>query len=304
MIIPDWYIERRDFIETAIQNFLHSYFQNEWILLGKVENKWLKKFREAVFYSVKWWKKLRAILALEFYLTLTKTKFEDIQKHDDIVRYAIALELVHAFSLVHDDLPSIDNDTLRRGQPSVWSKFGESTAVLVGDCLSMLAFEILTDIPDAKIAMKLSHLLARSSWYHGMLGGQIDDLYFERNLQELSTRSLIKLHNRKTWALIRASVQGGIVCSGKIEQVHKLSQFGEKLWLAFQIKDDILDVEGSEASTGKSVGWEEKWFVYFMGLQKSKHYLNQLIDDCMLTGKLLHSSHLLFLVQFVQSRES
>lgn len=304
MKIPIWYIERKDFIENSIKEFLDEYFANEGILLWSVENPWLKNFREAVYYSVSGWKKLRAILALEFFLTLSNSKYEDIEHTDDIVKYSIALEIIHAFSLVHDDLPSLDNDTLRRGKETVWKKYGESTAVLVWDCLNTLAFELIADISDPKLSQKLSHLLARSSGYHGMLWGQVDDLYFEKMSEELDISSLVKLHNRKTWALIRASVQGWILCSWKLEQLHKLSQFWEKLWLAFQVKDDILDVEGSVAQTWKSIGGEEKWFVYFMGLQKSKEYLNWLIEDCTATSRILRSKHLLFLVQFVQQRES
>ena len=300
--IPSWYIMRKDFIEDALEEYLTLYFQKEWIFLWTVDNKWLEKFREACFYSLKWWKKLRAILAIEFYLTLWDKTFEELSLDDDIVKYALAIEIIHSFSLVHDDLPCMDNDTLRRWKETTWKKYGEYQWLLIWDFLNTLAFELLTDIQNPKLAIQLIHLLSRSTWYHGMVWGQIDDMYFEENESDLNLWKLLKLHNRKTGALIRASVQGGILVSGKIQHIHKLSSFWEKLGLAFQIKDDILDVEGTALETGKSVWWEDKWFVHFLWITKSKTYLNDLIDDCYSTAKILKSERIDFLISFVKER--
>ena len=302
MIIPDWYHTRRDFIEQALENYLEKYFSSEWLFLWDIDNSWLEQFREACFYAVKWGKKLRAILALEFYISLTKKNFEDIKFEDDIIKYCISLELMHSFSLVHDDMPCMDNDTLRRWKETVWKKYGEYQALLVWDFLNTLSFECIASIKDSVLSVKFSHLLSRSSGYHWMVWGQLDDMFYENFPKKLTVTDLLKLHNRKTWALIRASVQWGILASGKIQHIHKLSSFWEKLGLAFQIKDDILDVEWSVEETGKSVGWEDKWFVYFMGIKKTKAFLDDIINECFELTKMLQSEHISFLIRFVKQR--
>ena len=302
MIIPDWYNTRREFIETALKQYLEEYFTSEGLFLGHVDNEWLKEFRQACFYAVAWWKKLRAILALEFYLSLTKKSFEAIKFDDDIIKYCIAMELMHSFSLVHDDMPCMDNDTLRRGKETVWKKYGEYQWLLVWDFLNTLAFECISTMKHPVLSVKLSHLLSRSSGYHGMVWGQLDDMYYEKFPEKLAVWDLLKLHNRKTGALIRASVQWWILASWKIQHIHKLSAFGEKLGLAFQIKDDILDVEWSVEETGKSVGWEDKWFVHFMWIKKTKEYLDEVIGECFELTKTLGSEHISFLIHFVKQR--
>lgn len=301
-IIPEWYHDRRKFVDASLKQFLEEYFENNGMLLWAVDNEGLKSFREACFYAVEWGKKLRAILIIEFYLTLHKKDFSEVKFTDDVVKYSIAMELIHAFSLVHDDLPCMDNDTMRRGKETVWKKYWEYQWVLVWDFLNTLAFECLSHISDPLLAIKLTHLLSRSSGYHGMVWGQIDDMYFESNPEKLRVTSLLKLHNRKTGALIRASVQWGILCSWKINNIHKLSSFWEKLWLAFQIKDDLLDVEGTAEETGKSVWGEEKGFVYFMGIKETRKYLDDLIQDCYSMTKILNSSHINYLIGFVKER--
>jgi geranylgeranyl pyrophosphate synthase len=203
---------------------------------------------------------------------------------------------------VHDDMPCMDNDTLRRGKETTWKKFGEYQWLLVWDFLNTIAFELLTDIKDSKLAIQLIHLLSRSTGYHGMIWWQIDDMHFETHEDDLNMSKLLKLHNRKTWALIRASVQWWILVSGKIQHIHKLSSFWEKLGLAFQIKDDILDVEGTVQETGKSVWWEDKWFVHFLWIEKSKKYLDEIVLDCYSTAKILKSKRIDYLIGFVKER--
>ncbi len=302
-MLPLWYNQYKDFINSNIETYLNQYF---W---DKIQNEWLEEFKNAILYSLKWWKKIRAILALEFYLTLNNKSLKSIIKDQaeskellNITKYCVALELIHTYSLVHDDLPCMDNDILRRWQATTWKKFGEYQGVLVWDMFNSLAFEIITEITDPKLSVQLSNLLSKAVWFHGMLGGQIDDMFFENNPEKLSMWDLIKLHNKKTWALIKASVQGWILVSGKISQIHKLSAFWEKLWLAFQIKDDLLDVEWTAEQTGKSVGWEEKWFVHFLWLKQTKQELKKLINECLISAKLLKSEHLRFLVWYVGNR--
>lgn len=312
-MLPAWYNQYRDFIEDSLSHYFETYFERS------KHSAWCDEFKQAVQYSLQGWKKLRAILALEFYLVLNNTSLPAIMDKThwstspdkgnwgvcipDILRFCMAIEIIHAYSLVHDDLPCMDNDTLRRGKATVWKKYGEYQAVLVGDLLNSLAFEILSEIQDAKLWLQLSSLLSKAVWFHGMLWWQVDDMYFEKYPEKLSVSDLMNLHNKKTWALIKASVQWGILVSWKVTFLHKLSGFGEKLWLAFQIKDDILDVEWSVAETGKSVGWEQKGFVHFMWLSATKQKLWELIDDCLTTAQVLRSKKLMFLVDYVGKRE-
>ncbi len=303
-MLPTWYNEYRNFIEESLEKYLEAYFERN------KSSVWWDEFKRALFYAVKWWKKLRAILALEFYLVLQNKSLWDIitqidfQKNNipDILRLCLAIEFVHAYSLVHDDLPCMDNDILRRWQPTVWKQFWEYQAVLVWDTLNSLSFEMLSEIQDPVLSVKLTNLLARAVSFHGMIGWQVDDMYFEQNPEKMSVSDLTNLHNKKTWALIKVSVQWGILVSWKVEFLHKLSWFGEKLWLAFQIKDDLLDVEWTQEQTGKSVWGEQKWFVHFMWISATKNKLSELIADCLSTAKLLKSDHISFLVDYIGNR--
>jgi len=302
-MIPDWYIDRRDFIEESLKRYLQDYFDSKGLLLWEVNHGWIEKFKEWCFYALEWWKKLRAILALEFFLTLQRKDFKDINFDDDITKFCLALECIHAFSLVHDDLPCMDNDVLRRWKPTVWKKFWEYQALLIGDTLNSLAFEIISEIKNPVLSIKLSNLLARSSGFHWMVWWQIDDMYFEEYPEKINISDLMKLHNRKTGALIKAAVQWWILISEKITHIHKLSLFWEKLWLAFQIKDDLLDVEWSVEETWKSIWDEKKWFVYFMWIEKTKSYLNDTINDCLNIVGILKSENIWFLVWYVKDRK-
>ena len=302
-IIPDWYIDRKNFIENSLKKYLLEYFENKGLFLGKVDNAWIDTFKEASLYALEWWKKLRAILALEFFLTLKKKDFSELEFQDDIVKFCLALECIHAYSLIHDDLPCMDNDVLRRWKATVWKKYWEYYAVLVWDMLHSLAFEMISEIKNISLSAQLSNLLSRSAWFHWMIWWQIDDMHLEEYPERINIYDLMKIHNRKTWALIKASVQGWILLSEKIKHIHKLSQFWEKLWLAFQIKDDLLDVEWSSEETGKSVWWEKKWFVYFMWVDKTKNYLNDTIKDCLSIIEILNSKNISFLVLYVKNRK-
>ncbi len=300
-MLPNWYIKRQNFVENEIKNYLENKFKDSKI-------KWLQDFKEALIYACEWWKKLRAILALEFYLTLKNLSFskflEKREEHLNIINFMLSLEFAHSYSLVHDDLPCMDNDILRRWKPTVWKKFWEYQAVLVWDTLNTLSFEVLSDLRDSKKIAKLTNLLSKAIWFDGMIWGQVLDLYFERNSEEINISKLIELHNKKTWALIKASVQWAVLASWKMNFLHKLTPFWEKLGLAFQIKDDILDEEGSSEETWKSVwDWEEKWFVYFLWLKDSKEKLKNLLEDCRLSIKILKSKHINFLVDYIWDRK-
>jgi geranylgeranyl diphosphate synthase type II len=174
---------------------------------------------------------------------------------------ACAVEMIHTYSLIHDDLPAMDDDDLRRGLPTCHKKFGEALAVLAGDALQTTAFLVLAEGYPAATAAACCKTLARASGPAGMIGGQVDDIEASgrREPADLSVEALEQLHARKTGALIRASLNLGALAayapeSPPPETLERLDGYGRRLGLAFQITDDLLDVEGSADQTGKRVG--------------------------------------------------
>ncbi len=166
-----------------------------------------------------------------------------------------ALEFIHTYSLIHDDLPALDNDDLRRGKPTCHKKFGEALAILAGDALLTLAFETIGAAPvpaDRRVAI-LTEIAAAAGTINGMVGGQVADIEAER--KSVDAQMLEYIHRSKTAALIRASVTAGALCAGASpEDVARLRRFGETIGWAFQVTDDILDVEESSAALGKTAG--------------------------------------------------
>jgi geranylgeranyl diphosphate synthase type II len=171
---------------------------------------------------------------------------------------ACSVEMVHAYSLVHDDLPAMDDDDLRRGQPTCHKKFGEALAILAGDALLTLAFQTLAEGYPGPTAAACCRELARAAGAAGMVGGQVDDLAWEKGTAaERTGQGLEHLHDRKTGALIRASLRLGVLAAvGDAEPglLERFDGFGRCLGLAFQITDDLLDVEGHADQAGKRVG--------------------------------------------------
>jgi farnesyl diphosphate synthase len=168
---------------------------------------------------------------------------------------AVAVELIHAYSLVHDDLPAMDDDALRRGKPTVHVAFDEATAILAGDALQSLAFDVLAHAPldaDKRVAMLAE--LASASGMRGMCGGQALDIDATGGAA-ISVAELERLHAMKTGALLRASVRLGAIAAGvDLPTLARLDVFADALGLAFQVRDDLLDVEGDSASLGKTAG--------------------------------------------------
>ena len=175
---------------------------------------------------------------------------------------ACAVEMIHTYSLIHDDLPAMDDDDLRRGLPTCHKKFGEALAILAGDALQALAFEVLADGYPAATAAACCQELARAAGAAGMVGGQVDDLAWERSevSHEPRLEDLEHLHSRKTGALIRASLKLGVLAGHARkgpptpELLKRFEAYGRCLGLAFQITDDLLDVEGDADHAGKRVG--------------------------------------------------
>ncbi|HRQ65950.1 MAG TPA: polyprenyl synthetase family protein [Xanthomonadaceae bacterium] len=169
-------------------------------------------------------------------------------------RPAAAVELIHAYSLIHDDLPAMDDDDLRRGRPTCHKAFDEATAILAGDALQCLAFEVLLESGHADaVRLQLLHTLALSSGTRGMAGGQAIDI--AATGRRLDPGELETMHRMKTGALIRAAVRlGAIVAAAGAAEAEALDRFADALGLAFQIRDDLLDVEGTAAGLGKTAG--------------------------------------------------
>ncbi|MBT6587841.1 MAG: polyprenyl synthetase family protein [Rhodospirillaceae bacterium] len=174
----------------------------------------------------------------------------------ECLRVAAAVEFVHAYSLVHDDLPCMDDDDLRRGQPTVHVKFDEATAVLTGDALLTLAFEVLADrktSPDPEVRMDLVAGLSRAAGGHGMVGGQVLDLWAEEH--KLDEAGTVRMQRLKTGEMIAFSGEAGaILARARPQQRLALRMFAHDLGLAFQITDDLLDVEGNASDVGKATG--------------------------------------------------
>lgn len=202
------------------------------------------------------------------------------------LRAACAVELIHAYSLIHDDMPCMDNDVLRRGKPTVHVQFGQAQAMLAGDAMQALAFEVLTPdegVPD-ELQARWCSLLARAAGHAGMAGGQAIDLASVG--RPLSEAQLCFMHRLKTGALLRASVVMGALCSPiKVEVQAALTQFGEAVGLAFQVVDDILDVtQASEVlgkTAGKDVSANKPTYVSVLGLDAAIAYSLTLRDQAL-----------------------
>jgi geranylgeranyl diphosphate synthase type II len=201
-----------------------------------------------------------------------------------ILPFACSLELIHTYSLIHDDLPVMDNDDLRRGKPTSHKVFGEAVALLAGDGLLTEAFRLMagTSGVDPRALLKVIRLVGSAAGYQGMVGGQVVDIQSEGKPVDPSLVNYI--HSHKTGALIHASVtSGAILAEGTEEQVNAISSYGEKIGLAFQIADDILDVEGDSKTMGKGVGGDARkkkiTFPAAVGLQKAKEIQGRLVEE-------------------------
>ena len=243
--------------------------------------KYSQKLHDAMKYSIKvGGKRLRPLFLIEI------SKIFNVKKIMAF-RAAAAIELIHCYSLVHDDLPSMDDDSMRRGHPTCHIKYDEATAILVGDAFLTLAFEILSQEkthPDAEIRCKLIHELSRSSGLSGMVGGQKLDL--EAESKNLKLSEIMNLQKLKTGELFRFScVAGSILAKKGLNDFENLENYAYKLGLAFQIQDDLLDVTGDESKTGKKLKKDLKrgkqTFVSFMGVKKAKESAEQLIEEAL-----------------------
>lgn len=254
--------ERTDCYIELINNAITEYLPQGNAMADQLE--------DAVFYAMtSKGKRIRPILVLEF----CRINGGNIS---DAIPFAVAAELIHNYSLVHDDLPAIDNDDIRRGRSTVHKKFDEGVAILAGDEILNLAFEVLfestSSLSDSDI-LKAGKILARSSGIKGILGGQIADIKSEG--KDIGEEELLIIHKKKTAALISAcSMIGCVAAKVDDKKVELAGKYGENLGLAFQIVDDILDVTADEKMLGKPVGSDfshnKNTFIKVFGLEKSK----------------------------------
>ncbi len=206
---------------------------------------------------------------------------------DAMVTAACAIEMTHTYSLIHDDLPAMDNDRMRRGQPTCHVKFDEATAILAGDGLLTLAFEILSSqrllvaFPEPEVLFRIIGILSRAAGYKGMIEGQMQDMAAEGIILDLEP--LKRMHDLKTGALIAASVKIGAILGGATpDQIRHLDAYARHIGLAFQVTDDILNVEGNPDMIGKSVRTDQdrnkSTFPGIIGLDRSRRFAAELIN--------------------------
>ena len=227
-------------------------------------------------------KRLRPFLTIETARALGSTGASP-------VRAGAAIECVHGYSLIHDDLPAMDNDDLRRGRPTVHRAFDEATAILAGDALLTIAFEAMADPathPKGEVRAALCLGLARASGLGGMAGGQMLDIAAESATAPLSVKDIHLLQGMKTGALLRFSVEAGAILAGaSAERRAALVSYGEALGAAFQVADDILDAEGTDEALGKRVGKDadrnKATFVSVHGLKRAKALLEGLTEQAL-----------------------
>lgn len=213
---------------------------------------------------------------------------------EEVIPFACAMEMIHTYSLIHDDLPAMDNDDLRRGMPTNHINFGEATAILAGDALLNRAFEVVSDYKgkNPQNALRAIKILATSSGTEGMIGGQVADIEGEN--KDLTLDELRYIHLLKTGAIIRSACVIGAVMSGACEEeISAVDEFAKNLGIAFQIRDDILDVISTDEELGKPVGSDEKsnktTYVSLLGLEKSEklveEYSKKAIDALAIFGE-------------------
>ena len=270
-----WSRSRLDQVERALDRWITADAPQEW---GHAAPAALV---EAMRYAVlDGGKRLRPLLVLAAHEAVAN---ESGLGAEAALRAACAVELIHAYSLVHDDMPCMDNDVLRRGKPTVHVQFGEASALLAGDALQALAFELLTpcvESVDARTQARLCGLLARAAGSAGMAGGQAIDLASVGH--QLSESQLREMHQLKTGALLEGSVVMGATCGNPAPQaLAALKDYGAAIGLAFQVVDDILDVTADSATLGKTAGKDadndKPTYVSLMGLERSKAYAQELL---------------------------
>lgn len=270
MLVQEYFKSRTKLLEEGLKEYL-----------GK-KNDYPEKLNEAILYSVfSGGKRVRPILFFATYEILLGRK--NLNRLRRVLPAAVALEMVHSASLVHDDLPSMDNSEERRGLPSVHVKYDPATAILTGDALMTKAFEVLTDIKNKPQAIKCIGVLTRALSTRGMIGGQAVDLISVN--KKININVLKYIHMKKTGSLLQASMEMACVLNNADENMTiMLGNFALNLGLAYQIVDDILDEVGTYEVLGKEPGSDSRGkkatYPGLIGLEKSKKAAERLLRDC------------------------
>ena len=264
-------------IDTLMQEYLPKIESRLDILIPESGQPYDSVVRAARYSLLNSGKRIRPILLLEFYRLCGGND-------DCAYNFAAALEMIHTYSLIHDDLPCMDDDDMRRGRPSCHKQFGESTALLAGDALLTEAFGVASKtmgIPEGRI-VKAMGVLSSCAGIGGMVGGQVIDLEGEN--KQLTIENVIEMYRLKTGALIKAAVVIGCILAGADEETQNAAEvYAEKLGLAFQIVDDILDCEGDAEKLGKPIGSDAKnnknSFVSLLGIEESRKTAAKLTQE-------------------------
>ena len=262
-----------------------------------------QKLKEAMGYSLSaGGKRLRPALVLE-----SARACGAAEGNKSAVAAAVAMELTHTFSLIHDDLPAMDDDDLRRGRPTNHKVFGEAMAILAGDALVMTAFETLAADADSSVAIALVRELAAASGAAGMIGGQVLDIEGEQ--AELALEALQRIHRMKTGALLTASVRMGAIAANAQSRLGEISKYGEHLGLAFQIVDDLLDVTSTPQHLGKATqkdaGRNKNTYPRLIGIDASRAEARKHVESAIAALKSFDSQAdgLRAIAQFVVARQ-
>ena len=269
MLVQEYFKSRGDLVEEGLKRYLPP------------KNNYPESLNQAMHYAVfSGGKRLRPILFFATYEVLMGRK--NLNRLHRILPVAVALELVHNASLVHDDLPSMDNSKERRGLPSVHVKYNPATAILVGDALITKAFEVLPDIKNKQHAVKCIGILTRALSTRGMIGGQAVDLLSAN--KKINVNVLRYIHIKKTGSLLQAAMEMACALNDAEENLTiTLGNFALNLGLAYQIVDDILDEEGTYEVLGKEPGSDAKFhkatYPSLIGLEKSKKRAEKLLRD-------------------------
>ena len=295
-------MEDKDHTQKLLSSFSEEFDKGLIELIPSAKNT-SKHLHKAMIYVIEvGGKRLRPIFLTEI------SKLLGV-KSEHAFRAAASVEFIHCYSLVHDDLPAMDNDDLRRGNPTCHKMFDEATAVLVGDAFQTLAFQILADEKthcDPNKRIMLINELAKSSGSEGMVGGQMLDLEAEK--KKLNLKQIYKLQRLKTGELFRFSCVSPCILAGKKVEIRLFEEFSYNLGLAFQIKDDLLDVEGNEKEIGKktqkdsSLGKET--LISLLGKENAKKKSKELIDESLKILKKFgkKAENLINLTEFIISR--
>lgn len=260
--------EKNDYIETLLNEYMPK------------EEGYQQTIMKAMNYSLKaGGKRLRPILTLESCKIVGG-------KEEDAIPFAMAIEMIHTYSLIHDDLPALDNDDLRRGKPTNHKVFGDGMATLAGDALLNYAFEVMLSSSinkkDSNKYLKAINEVAKHAGIYGMIGGQVVDVESENKI--IDKDKLDFIHLNKTAAMIVGCMRAGAIIGGATEEeLEKVTKYGKNIGLSFQIVDDILDITGDEEKLGKPIGSDienhKSTYPSLLGLEKSREIARQLIEE-------------------------